>query len=318
MRHAKQLGIVLPLTFLLLSFAFLGSAFAATHDQLRAYMNRLYDPAIKSFVAPDGMSGWGCYLDRVFVDGRDPVTRANRTVNLKQYRPAPGMPSSGRAIMVMPPTGGENPLDNKWANEFCKRGFRVVIVQSWNLFSDEEIDLRMYDRTAIRAIAAMLHTSEFLKQSGAKSIGLLGTSLGAIQGAAAVAYDPKISVGVFIVGGIHLGEILAASDEATIAKTREIRKDMWKMSQDQYLQKIEAATTVEPADFIGMSGPKKVLSVIATKDTTVPTRNQELLWEAFGKQDVIRFDTNHIGAVKKAGLFKPTYISNFFDANLAK
>ncbi|RYZ77505.1 MAG: hypothetical protein EOP05_01605, partial [Proteobacteria bacterium] len=217
MSPVRRLSFTLPIAFLFVSLLFLTNAFAASHGQIRNFMAKHYNPRIKFFASDEGLSGSQCKLERVLIDGKDPVSYGSRIVDVKQYSPGAGMPNSGRAIILLPPTGGENIIDNKWANGFCKRGFRVAVVKTWEVMPENDVDLRMYDRTALRALVAILHTTDYLQRTGAKSIGLLGTSLGAIQGAAAVGFDPRIKAAALIVGGIDLPEILTYSDEADIA-----------------------------------------------------------------------------------------------------
>lgn len=317
MRSIRNLSMTLPFAFALISLLFLSDAFAASHDQLRAFMAKRYDPAIKAYEVSTGLSGSQCNLSSVYISGKDPVSGDKRDVVVKQYRPGANMlADSGRAIILMPPTGGENILDNKWANAFCKRGFRVALIQSWELIPESGVDIRQYDRTALRALVAMLHTSTYLTQSGAKSIGILGTSLGAIQATAAVGYDPRIKAAALIVGGIELHEIIAASNEQTIGAMRETRRQMWNMTQDQYRAALDKAITIEPGDFIGMSGPKRVFTVIGTVDSTVPTANQRKLWEAFGKQELIEMNKDHFNTIKDTALWKTVTIADFFNETL--
>lgn len=316
MRPVRNLSLTLPVAFLLVTLFSVTNAFAASQNQLRVFMAKHYDPKVTFFASDDGLSGGQCKMERVFIEGKDPVHMANRTLSVKHYIPGAGMPNSGRAIILLPPTGGENILDNKWANAFCKRGFRVALLQTWELFPENDVDLKMYDRTALRAIVAILHAADYLTLTGVKSIGLLGTSLGAIQGAAAVGFDPRIKAATLIVGGIDLDEILTASDEQEIAALRNIRMGMWKLDSAGYLAALRKATVLEPGDFIGMSGPKKIFQVVATKDLTVPTANQLKLQAAFGSQEVVSVAKDHFGAVKHAALFLTTRAADFFDKNL--
>jgi hypothetical protein len=316
MRPVRNLTVTLPFAFLLISLLFLTNAFAATHGQIRAFMAKRYDPNITYFASDDGLSGFQCKLQRVFVTGKDPVSQASRYIDIKHYIPGAGMPNSGRAVIILPPTGGENVLDNKWANTLCKRGFRVAILQRWELLPEEQIGLSMYDRMSLRALVAVLHTSEYFAHTGAKSIGLLGTSLGAIQGAAAVGFDPKIKAATLIVGGIGLHEILANSDEQGITALRDARMQLWGTKLDAYQAALDKAISIEPGDFIGFSGPKKVLSIVALKDKTVPTANQMKMYDAFGKQELITLNKDHFGAVKHTGIMLSGQVSEFFDKNL--
>jgi hypothetical protein len=72
----------------------------------------------------------------------------------------------------------------------------------------------------------------------------------------------------------------------------------------------------EPLDFIGDSGPKKVLMMVALKDVTVPTKNQYDLYHAFGDQELLTHDSDHIGTILYTYLTEQVKILRFLDANL--
>src|SRR6185369_6171429 len=118
--------------------------------------------------------------------------------------------------LIVPPTGGENLVDQGWANFFCARGYRALILQHWD--QDDAVtplDLGMHDRGSLRALAAVRHAVEYAQDSGAASIGILGASVGAMTSAFAFGVEPRLRAAVLIVGGKAMPAIIARSTEQT-------------------------------------------------------------------------------------------------------
>ncbi len=299
--------------FVLLSF----NVQAAPSPQLQALVDRTVDHGITYFHSVEKQSVQNCPQGRTFITGKEPWTGKPRDITLNEYE-APG---STRAVIIMPPTGGENIIDNQWANVLCSKGIRAVIIRSFELFPEDGFNLNMYDIEALRSLAAIRQTAEYLQRTGTKSIGLLGTSLGALQGAFATMVDDRINVATFIVGGLGLGEIAAASQEPEQAKLRDIRMQAWHLTQDQYTDKLRQAVHVDAvpyADNPTLAQRKKVLSIVALKDTYVPTPNQMRLYHVWGDQQLITSDHDHVETVVKAALLHGAAVSDFFEQNLPK
>jgi hypothetical protein len=288
---------------------------AAPSPQLQRLVERTVDKNIRFYHSVEKQSFKGCSQGRTFIIGKEPWTGAKRTITLNEYE-APG---STRAVIIMPPTGGENVVDQYWGNLLCSKGIRAVIVSSFELFPENGVDLKMYDIEALRSLAAIRQTAEYLERSGAKTIGLLGTSLGAIQGAFGIMVDDRINTATLIVGGLGLAQIAAASQEPEQVKLREIRMKMWKLDQTQYAEKLRRAVHVDAvpyADDPTLAQRKKVLSIVAEGDTYVPTSNQMRLYRVWGEQPLIEMKRSHISTVMRSAILHAHDVATFFDENL--
>jgi hypothetical protein len=303
-------------------FAVAGLLFSLTAQAvptpaLQRLIDRTVDKNITYFHSVEKQSIRECPQGRTFVVGKEPWTLTNRTMTLDEYE-APG---STRAVIIMPPTGGENVIDQYYANLLCSKGIRAVIVSSFELFPEDGIDLKMYDTEALRSLAAIRQTAEYLQRTGAKSIGLLGTSLGAIQGAFGVMADDRINTATLIVGGLGLAQIASASQEPEQAELRQARMEMWKLNQAQYAEKMRLAIHVDAFAYEGdptLATRKKVLSIVALDDSYVPTANQMRLYHVWGDQQLITMKREHVSTVMRSALMHAMEIFDFFDANMAK
>lgn len=260
-----------------------------------------YDPAISVESNFGELSIAGCWKKEITLTTKDPVTLSPRKVRLKQYAPLFNRhPENLKTVLVMPPTGGENILDQLYSNALCRAGFRAVMVQGWDDDTFTELDAKMHDRGALKALAAIRQAVEYAV--GGRSdvkVGILGTSVGAISSSFAAGFDSRISTAVLIVGGIGMPEIIGASTEKTLTRLRAERSQAFGYkSVEEYQAALAKTLVVEPGDFIGHSGPKKVFMVLATQDVTVPTKNQWDLYRAFGNQELRTFEGNHIEAIK--------------------
>src|SRR6185503_10156418 len=163
MSFSRQAGLAL-------CFAAFGvSAAAAPDPRIVEQVTGSYDPRIEAVTKPAGRSLNGCALSLVTLHGKDPVAGGRRPVSLKQYA---AKSRSDKTILIVPPTGGENLVDQGWANFFCARGYRALILQHWD--QDDAVtplDLGMHDRGSLRALAAVRHAVEYAQDSGAASIG---------------------------------------------------------------------------------------------------------------------------------------------------
>lgn len=291
------------------------SAQAKPSAQLSNLIKQSYNPKIQFFHAVEKSSVRGCPQGRAFITGQDPLTHGPRDIVLNEYEAA----GATRAVIIVPPTGGENILDNQWANLFCSKGIRAVILRSFELLPETTFDLSMYDHEAIRSLVAIRQTVDYLTRTGTKNVGLLGTSLGAIEGSFATMVDDRINTATFIAGGVGLAEIVAKSQEPENARLRAIRMQVWKMNQSQYEQAVARAIHVDAAPFVDdptLASRKKVFSIVAIGDTYVPTENQMRLYRVWGQQALITMKHSHVDTILRTSLMHGQDVIDFFDQNL--
>lgn len=262
-----------------------------------------------------------CRMTPVEITGEDPITHEPRIVKALSYAKQGTDPSRMRTVLLMPPTGGQNALDDFYANDLCDSGFRVVMVQSWLGDTQNDHDLGSHDRSALRSTAAVEDVVEYINPSHPEQLGILGTSVGAITSALILGVESRISVGTLIVGGGGMGDIIGQSTEKNLARLREERiadPAMNLPDAKAYLAATRENIKIEPLDLVKFARPKKILSFIATKDITVPTANQMKLYDAFGaqKENLVLHDDDHFGTIKFTSKTAKPRIREFFAENL--
>ena len=275
----------------------------ALPSEVKARINEGYDARINYQETAESFGslamGQGTHLTTIF--GKDPVNgKSNRRIEVSVYSEESSLRSDGNWIVVMPPTGGENFMDRSYARHLYARGTSVALVRSWEFDNEASIDLSMHDNGALRALVAVMHVLNYISEKNPKSISILGTSVGSLTSILALGYDIRIKKGVLITAGIGFVDIIAESDEKNTRQLKEARAKAFGFKDEKsYKDELKKKVKFEMADFIGQSGHKETLLVVAKQDTTVPTRLQNLLETLIVPRKVIRIDANHTSAIFK-------------------
>jgi hypothetical protein len=303
-------GVFAMLTAQLLSSQ---AALAQPSKEVLTRLNSSFRPGFTAVETPAGRSLSFCKLLDVRLTVTDPITGTEGFVQNRIYEARNG---SDRTVLLLPPTGGENILDQGYANHLCSAGFRVVILQTWQNQLEVSLDPAMHDNGAVRALSAIRHTLDYLKPSRGAQVGILGTSVGALSASLALGFDPRLSSGVLIVGGFGFSEIVARSTETGATKLRDARMKAFGLkTMDDYVALLAEKVVIEPGDFADFSGRKNVLAFVGTRDVTVPTKNQLALVKGYGAESE-EYAGDHTQTILNTFTWKRGKITAFFEKNL--
>ncbi len=221
---------------------------------------------------------------------------------------------SKRAILLLPPTGGRNIIDEGYAYMFCKQGFDVVILEDWTGdrgVEDYVLDFGIHQRYMTRtqeAIELVLRNMDY------DDIGVLGTSAGAINFSVSLQNEfvqSKVKSFFNIVGGMPLCHVIATAGEKGLEKVRAGRfKEFNFKNMAEYTNKICSVLSWDVPETI--PDDIKFGMFLAKKDDTVPyalQKKQEANWRPRVKKEL---NSNHIRTVIKSYLFHRKEILNFF------
>ena len=223
-----------------------------------------------------------------------------------------------KAILLLPPTGGENMLDVGYAYSLCKEGFKVFTLTHWTEergSKDYTVDFKVHQRYMTRTQKAIDLILEQIKES---KIGVLGTSSGAINFSVALG-EKKVSdrVAAFynIVGGAPLCNVIARAGESALSDVRKKRFKMFNFKNTQaYVKKICSIVSWK----IPHSRPPGVSfsMVLASKDKTVPYDLQQNLKD-WWKPTIYRIEPHgHLFVIVKTFLTQKSNVVEFFKKNL--
>jgi hypothetical protein len=229
--------------------------------------------------------------------------------HVQSYQPKP---NSRGAVIIVPPTGGANFLDRRYARSLCRAGFESVIITHWQGIDEESLELSVHDRLLRRGQTAI---SETLAELGHHSfVGILGTSVGAIHGLTALGSTP-IDAGFFIAGGAPVSQVIAESSQRELALYRHKRMTQFGFQNTAEYQVALAQAIpqdLEPLYYQEILKNKSIGFILAQSDDTVPTHLQQKLVKQVNPLTLLEINASHFWAIVKSWWFYEDVIVDFF------
>lgn len=237
------------------------------------------------------------------------ITQDDFTVNFTTYRT-----DSRLHVIIMPPTGGMNFIDRSYGRQFCHDGMNSYILENWTGDDEYVIDYTIHNRLYARAQRAIQLIVDSIPEGD--SVGILGTSVGALFTAQAIGSKPRLQTGFSIVGGAHIAEIIVTSAQGAMEKAKEVRRKEFHFSSDEeYLKELDPFIKIDPFYMDGHKG--KTLGVVHSPlDIVVPAKNQRLLMDIWKPEKIITINHNHMWSIVEAWLLNQKEISDFFKSSL--
>lgn len=230
---------------------------------------------------------------------------------------------SGDPVVIFPPTGGKNKLDQLYAKGLCRSGRKVVIMEEWTGYGTRKTDLGVHNRYYRNAVEALklVHKEEL----AGKEFGVLGTSLGGIFTAISLHQIPQINKAFIIASGIDLPEMIVTSKHKDMKDLKALRLKEYRFGSDnEYINALRREIPLEPTKNPIDFKSKKLGQFIILGDQIVPEKNQNKL-KALWKPDLVRkLDPSLIsklnGRIHKSGIIKAYFhysdeVINFFLTN---
>lgn len=227
-------------------------------------------------------------------------------VKISRYK---GEKESSKDILIIPPTGGVNILDRSYARVLCAAGFNATILETFTDEDEYNLELSIHTRYYARVQKAINITLKTIPEN--HSLGILGTSVGAFHAAIAAGLHARITSALTITGGADIAGIIVNSDQKLMTVAKEKRMEMYHFgSEEDYLHALREHIELEPLNYNYKN--KKLGMVIATSDHTVPTKNQELLFEHWRPEVYKRFNNDHFWAILRTWIFHTDFVVDFF------
>lgn len=222
---------------------------------------------------------------------------------------------SQKALLILPPTGGTNLIDRSYARQFQAHGYDVYVLDSWTNMNLTGSDLELHQTfygSAQRAIALVID------RVSAPSIGLLGTSVGALHVAIAASVQQKVTAAFSILGGLPIAELIVKSDQKAMVdlKTTRMRRFHFK-SDAEIIEAIGKVFFLEPKELPKNFRHKDLGLAIALNDSTVLTDNQIQLRDFWKPKIVVSMNCGHFWGIVRVWLFKSQTLIDFFDQSAA-
>lgn len=218
-----------------------------------------------------------------------------------------------KSLMIVPPTGGTNLIDKNYAKKFFDAGYNVYIVNDWPRETGRPTDLELHERFYSHAEKAIEMT---LQQIKTPFVGILGTSVGALQASIAVTHLDRIQAAFLIVGGTPIAEVVVTSDQLAMQDLKKARmKNLGFRNDSEIISAISKVFNLEPMKTQLTLENKNFAMSIATHDDTVPTKTQYQLRDFLKPQKVILIEGDHLTGVIDTWLYHSKEIYEFFETS---
>lgn len=227
---------------------------------------------------------------------------SNTNYQATVYRP---LSTSIKAMLIISPTiEGVTTLEKSLAKFFTLKGFVVIVPEQFATEMNapapdaERLNADFY-KSATSSISFINLIDQKLNLSPDLPVFALGASMGGIFTVILTSNIPRIKAAWFNVAGSDLPNIYAYSDveELVTFRTRHM-KTLGMTSKKEYEAYLRMYLKNDP----GISCQVitvPIYQVIALKDTSVPTKNQELLASECPPHGVSRYNINHTsGAIR--------------------
>jgi len=220
-----------------------------------------------------------------------------------------------KTMLVLPPTGGKNIIDEGYALGLCRAGFKTYILEDWDNIKEYELDYSIHQTYQSKTQKAFTKMIEVIDEN---KIGVLATSAGGVNFSVTLG-NPVLSkkIGAFftIVAGAPLCKVIANSEEKGLKGIRELRFEKTDVSN----MKDYEANVCEAVDWeIPEALPEGIAygAIVSTKDVTVSTRFQLEMVENFKPTLLIKSDRNHFYTVVMSYVLYKNRVVEFFKKNL--
>jgi|GEM_PF-1872490 len=222
---------------------------------------------------------------------------------------------SNKSLLVLPPTGGKNIIDEGYALSLCRAGFKVYILEDWKNIKEYELAYSIHQTYQTKTQKAF---GKIIELMDSEKIGVLGTSAGGINFAVTLGTEKiakKVAAYFTIVSGMPLCKVIANSDEKGLKGIRDERFEKTDIANmKDYEQNI--------CDAVDWEIPKVLPegtaygAIVSTNDVTVSTRFQLEMVENYKPIILIKSEFNHFNTVVLSYFFHKAKVVEFFKGRL--
>jgi dienelactone hydrolase len=226
----------------------------------------------------------------------------NNTVHCEYFRPL----ADGKhaAVIVLHILGGDFDLSRLFARQLAQSGVAALFVKLpyYGPRRPEGAKARMVSEDPRETVAGMRQAILDIRRGvawladqpevDAQRLGVFGISLGGITGALALAIEPRLERGCFMLAGGDVAKV--AWDDAKLARLR----DHWLSQGGSKEEFFELWKSIDPVTYAQRARGKKMLMLNAKHDEVIPPACTESLWRALGEPEIVWYDAGHISAIR--------------------
>ncbi|NBW41285.1 hypothetical protein EBR25_09855 [bacterium] len=199
-------------------------------------------------------------------------------------------------ILKIPMTEGGRRLNSYVSRNLASQGVASGSIERRNgLFRDKESARRLdYElMEGIRDMRGFLDWVSHQPEIDDTKLGSIGVSLGGISGCILTAVEPRIKASILALAGANFSDILTNTTYSRIKNWGETIKRNRRFSQEQFVEYIDHYFQSDPQYFAPAISNDRVLLIKAGKDSIIPERNADLLYELLGEPERITVPYGH-------------------------
>jgi hypothetical protein len=192
--------------------------------------------------------------------------------------------------VILPATGGENFLDRQLAQNLCELGVSAVIFD-YRQGTTSLLDIQGHDRVALEFFNSF---RQFLEIQAKPSV-VVVASLGGLYASMSFGLHlPGIEGAILTVAGGSLGEILGTSTLDLLIQQRLARQEQYHLkSSVDYVDFMKGQIKYDPIKLADPLMSQRLFMLSSSRDSAVPTKTQEQLWQAWGGPRRVIRPLNH-------------------------
>jgi len=165
--------------------------------------------------------------------------------------------------------------------------------QEWVAITEDGIERY---RTAVLDTRRLLDWIGTRDEIDSDRVAIVGFSMGALAAATIMGNDPRVSAGVYMMGGADFAEVMSEC-RGKAGRMREHAINSFGWSREDYRAFFEKRIgPAEPMLYAGHYNPERILLIDTKFDNCIPPQSRDALWETTGRPERITMLYRHKGA----------------------
>jgi dienelactone hydrolase len=196
-------------------------------------------------------------------------------------------------VVLLPVFNGQLTIPRFFARYFANQGWAAVVVTRGRDPLDALTAPADTVTSNLQAYRRVLDWIEQEPELDAQRIGVLGVSLGAMDGVMLAALDRRVNSLVIAMAGGDLSYLLANTNHRRVSRTMDdIAKDLG-TSREAVGAKLDAAIKLDPLALAPYVDAERVFMVLTRTDAIIPFEAQEELRATMGSPEALYLVTGH-------------------------
>lgn len=196
-------------------------------------------------------------------------------------------------IVLLPVFNGQLTIPRFFARYFANQGWAAVVVTRGRDPLDALTAPADTVTSNLQAYSRVLDWVEQEPELDAQRIGVLGISLGAMDGVMLAALDRRVNSLVIAMAGGDLSYVLANTSYRRVARTIDDMAEDLGTSREAVGAKLDAAIRFDPLALAPYVDAERVFMVLTRTDAIIPFEAQEELRATMGSPEALYLLTGH-------------------------